>query len=154
MGNILTVQTYGYGGSSNAPGGTNAAGSTIVAGGFDPIVGLYAGGINQGGALLGSNDDGVCGPGSGATDAGICFDASLFFNSLGAGTYTVVLSVFPNFPPANESAQFPGGGSFGDRTNAYAIDVVTSSTIPEPMTSMLVGTGLLALGYFARRRRA
>jgi hypothetical protein len=155
MGSILRIQTYGYGGSSNAPGGTNAFGTIILAGGFDPIVGLFAGSASGGGARLGFNDDGTCGAGAGATDGGICFDSTLVFNSLAAGTYTVALTVFPNFPPTTETGAYPGGpGTFGGRANRFAIDVVTSSAVPEPMSSLLLGTGLLAIGFLARRRRS
>src|SRR4051812_9549301 len=39
----LNVQSYGYGGSGNAPGGRNAAGSIIAPGGFDPYVSVFSG---------------------------------------------------------------------------------------------------------------
>jgi hypothetical protein len=151
QGGTVTIQTYGYGGSANAPGGRNAALNIIAAGGFDPIVGLFAGGAGAGGARLFFNDDGTCAPGFGATDAGICFDSTLVLTNLAAGTYTVSVSAFANFPGTTETSAFSGGGSFNGRTNAFAIDVIST---PEPMTSLLMGTGLLGLGYFARRRRS
>ena len=88
MGNILTIQTYGYGGSSNAPGGRNAGGIVITAGGFDPMIALYSGMIGGGGARVAANeeDEGICGPGAGAVDptTGNCYDSTLVFNNLAA----------------------------------------------------------------------
>jgi hypothetical protein len=157
MGELLTIQTYGYGGSSNAPGGTNANGVVIAAGGFDPMIALYSGAIGGGGALIDTNDDQdssptdlPCGPGSGALSDGNCFDSRLFFNNLASGTYTVALSVFSNAPPSTENGAYPGTGSFDDRTGDFAIDVVAT---PEPITSMLLGAGLLAVTLLARCKR-
>ncbi|MBV8729054.1 MAG: DVUA0089 family protein, partial [Acidobacteriia bacterium] len=42
----ITVQTYGFG------GGTNAAGTPIPAGGFDPLVALFSGPANNATLLL------------------------------------------------------------------------------------------------------
>jgi hypothetical protein len=157
MGNLLVIQTYGYGGSSNAPGGTNVTGTVIAAGGFDPIIALYSGAIGAGGAQIAGNDDQgssptnvPCGPGSGALSAGNCFDSRLVFNNLATGTYTVALAVFGNTPPGTENGAYPGNTTFGERTAAFAIDVVAA---PEPITSMLLGSGLLAVAFLARRKR-
>jgi len=151
MGAILTIQTYGFGGSSNAPGGKNAAGQVIAAGGFDPVIALYSSAINGGGAQVGFNDDGTCGAGAGALDLGACRDSGLVFNNLAAGTYSLVLTVLGNTPPSTENGSYPGAGSFGTRNANYAVDIVA---IPEPMTSMLLGIGLLGLAGLTRRRQS
>jgi hypothetical protein len=160
MGGTLIIQTYGYGGSSNAFGGTNLAGQVISAGGFDPMIALYSGGIGSGGARIAANDDQgstptftPCGPGSGANDSvtGFCRDARLVLSDLSGGTYTLALSVFANTPPATETSAYPNTGDFNGRTSAFAVDV---SAVPEPLTSMLLGSGLLVLGALARRRRS
>ena len=39
----LSIQSWGYGGSSGAPGGTNAQGTPVGAGGFDPYVSVFSG---------------------------------------------------------------------------------------------------------------
>ena len=154
QGGTIIIQTYGYGGSSNgnifSATGRNLAGTIISAGGFDPIVGLFSGPAGGGGARLAFNDDGTCGPRRGATDAGICFDSTIEITGLAAGTYTVSLTAFANFPPTTETGAYPGGGSFNGRTNAFAIDV---ASVPEPMTFGLMGAGLLGLGLLRRRMK-
>src|SRR5450631_4341133 len=69
----VTIQTYGYGGSANAPGGTNAAGRVIAAGGFDSYVSAFYG-TSTSAAFVASNDDGVCPP---AVAAPACHDSRL-----------------------------------------------------------------------------
>jgi hypothetical protein len=123
----LTIQSYGYGGSGNAPGGRNAAGSVIVAGGFDSYVSLFDG-MGDAAAFLKSNDDGICPPG---TAFPACHDSTLVINALAAGSYTMALSVFDNFsfaPRISEAARsgmvlsawgttmIPGAGQFELRT--------------------------------------
>ena len=53
----LQVQSWGYGGTLAAPGGTNAAGIVIPAGGFDTYVSLFQG-TGSSATFLASNDDG------------------------------------------------------------------------------------------------
>ena len=154
QGGTIIIQSLGYGGSSNgsilAATGRNLAGNVIPAGGFDTIVSLFAGAAGGGGARINFNDDGTCAPRFGATDAGICFDSTLVINGLAAGTYTVSLTAFANFPGATETTPYTGGGSFNGRTQNFAIDV---AAIPEPMTFGLMGAGLLGLGLLRRRMK-
>jgi hypothetical protein len=165
QGTQLIIQTWGFGGTSNAPGGTNASGFVIGPGGFDPVIALFSGAIGAGGGQIAFNDDQgnsptntPCGPGTGATFGGSCFDSRLVFNNLSAGTYTLAMSLFGNPPGANENSPYAGGltdfGSgetTGARTGRYAVDV---TAVPEPVTSLLIGSGLLALGFGLRRRRS
>ena len=62
----LTIQSWGYGGTAAAPGGTNLAGAVIPPGGFDPYVSVFRG-IGPTATFLVSNDDGACPPGSATT---------------------------------------------------------------------------------------
>src|SRR5204862_3769999 len=89
----ISIQSWGYGGSSGAPGGTNAAGTVIGAGGFDPYVSLFAG-SGPGATFLASNDDGSCPPGT--FSDGLCGDSTLVTGTLPAGTYTLAISAFLN----------------------------------------------------------
>ena len=153
----LTIQSYGYGGSGNAPGGTNAAGSVISPGGFDTYLSLFSG-TGPGATFVDSNDDGLCPPGS---NVPACHDSTLVMDALPAGTYTIALTVFDNFSFAENFGSgtlgdgFIGLGDYFDaasgiiRTSNYALDVSASglaSPIPEPATVWPLAGALLALG--------
>lgn len=110
-GNII-IQTWGFGGSGLAPGGTNAAGNVILAGGFDPMISLFTGPaataaiLVVGGNPVASADNlfglppaftPACPPGSlvaigSGPGSDVCGDATLALTGLAAGTYTLVLS--------------------------------------------------------------
>jgi hypothetical protein len=122
----VIIQSYGYGGSSSSPGGTNLAGTLIPAGGFDPYISLFTG-AGPSATFLASNDDGACPPGT--QSGGLCGDSTLSL-SLGPGTYTLVVEAFDNMSLAENL----GSGTLGDgftglgnydpvRTNNFAIDV-------------------------------
>ena len=122
----VVIQSYGYGGSSGAPGGKNLVGEVIPAGGFDTYLSLFAG-TGPSATFLASNDDGPCPPATPV--AGNCADSRLSL-SLAAGNYTLVVAAFDNQSLAENS----GAGVLGDgfvglgnydplRTGNYAIDI-------------------------------
>lgn len=167
-GGTLVAQSYGFGGSAAAPGGTNAAGTVIAAGGFDSYLSLFLG-TGPAATFLASNDDGTCPPGDGAV---ACRDSQLDLSGLAAGDYTLVLSVFNNF----SFAENLGSGTLGDgfiqlgsyfnndlmanTTSAFALDltgdqlVVGSPTpaLPEPASLALVLTALAVAGAASARQ--
>jgi hypothetical protein len=142
----LTIQSFGYG------GGTNAAGTLIPSGGFDTYLSLFVG--NDSTAIFfASNDDGSCPPGN-PTPA--CHDSTLSFPSLAAGDYMLALTVFDNFSFAENF----GGGTLGDgfiglgdyfdaasnstRSSNYAVDVIgTGLAVPEPSSLSMLGSAIL-----------
>ena len=140
-------------------GGTNAAGTVISRGGFDPILALF----DSNGALINQNDDGGLNvPVDPVTDRRY----DVYLNQLlNPGNYTVSVMAYSNFPAgSNLSNGFQGGGSFVDfsgnqRTNAWAFDIlnVASATqvgaVPEPGTWALMLLGFGAVGYSMRRGR-
>jgi hypothetical protein len=151
----LDIQTWSYG------GGTNAAGQVIPAGGFAPYVSLFAG-FGDGATFLASSDTGVCPPQNGTV---ACEDVSLEMASLAAGNYTVALSVFENMSFAENLGTgtlgdgFIGLGNYYDPASDsvlspnYAIDISSDSNLvqtPEPPTFGLVSSVVL-LVLFLRR---
>lgn len=130
----VTIQSWGYGGSAGAPGGLNAQGAAIAGGGFDPYVTLFSG-SGATATFLASNDDGSCPPGTIA--AALCGDSTLVTGVLPAGAYTLAISAFLNMSFAenlgsgNLGDGFIGLGSFGTRTNAYAVDI-SGATVAAP----------------------
>jgi len=155
----LTIQSYGYGGSGNAPGGTNAAGSVIPPGGFDTYVSLFNG-IGAAATFLASNDDGDCPPGNAAP---ACHDSTLVVPTLAAGAYTLALGAFNNFSFAENFGSgtlgdgFIGLGDYFDaasetvRTSNYAVDISSDGLVippaptPEPDSALWLGCGTFAL---------
>jgi hypothetical protein len=160
----VTAHTLGY------AGGTNAAGASVAAGGFAPVLALFLDGFGLLDIARGSSQ--VCGPGAGAADpvSGFCWDAG-FSSLLPAGSYTLVLSQDGNEPlgltpddgytqtgqPDYTGLAFLGqpGAMFIQvdgraRTGGWALDVQAAS-VPEPGTwlALLLGLATLALRRLA-----
>ncbi len=173
----VTLQTYGFG------GGTNAAGTVIPSGGFDPFVGLFSGTgptalfLNGTSDVLSNYSPGC--PAAGTVTIGSvgnqCGDVNLQFTGLAAGTYTVLLTDGEYIPNAvfEPSPGFLGdgftdltGGAFQTCVDAndcntdtanWALDITApaASSVPEPSSAPLLGTVALVLGasVYARARK-
>ena len=144
----VTFQTWGFG------GGINAAGTTIVAGGFDPLITLFSGTgpsativVDGSGNPLADADTlsnapwsyvSNCGP-AGLVNIGgdnVCGD--VFMQTLlAAGTYTLVLTDANYVPYAVYDPTIPLSGGFSDLTgggfqtcNTDAVSNITSCITP------------------------
>lgn len=157
----LDIQTWGYGGSGGAPGGTSASGAVVLAGGFDPYVSLFSG-TGAGAIFLASNDDGVCPVG---TLSPWCADSTLHLATMPAGHYTLALTLPFNYSYAENLGSgtlgdgfigldtgFSDGACDGVCSNAFAFDIVSASLVPEPSSLPLVLVGGLAVWWRVRRR--
>jgi hypothetical protein len=163
----VTLRTYSY------AGGTQADGTVVARGGFDPILSLF----NSAGSQINSNDDGgSLVPADSVT--GRTYDTFLQ-SILGVGNYTVAVSQYDNRAGSNLSDAFSraGQGNFtpalagaictankfcdvssiaagNARTGAWAFDVLNvdqASTPAIPTPALL--PGLIGLGATAWRKR-
>lgn len=153
----VTLRTYSY------AGGTNAAGTVIARGGFDPILALF----DSTGALINQNDDGgSLVPADSVT--GAHYDTYLQ-SLLAPGNYTVSVMAYSNFAVGpNLSNGFTNTGSFVDftgnqRDSHWAFDILNvgaatlvRGAVPEPATwmMMLVGFGVVGASLRFTRRKS
>lgn len=170
----FTAQTFGY------AGGTNAAGTPIPAGGFDPFLSLF----NGVGGLVSENDDNPAATVDPTTT--FAFDSLLTVGTLTPGnTYTLVLSEYDNVPvgtsyadgftqtgnPTFTATEFgcAGGGpgpfcdsGMNQRNGNWAVDIdgvsaasdiSAGSGVPEPGSILLLSGGLAGLALLRRRKK-
>lgn len=171
----LTLQTWGFG------GGTNALGTPIPAGGFDPLVAVFAG-IGSSAVFVAGTSDGLSNysptfvgcPPAGLVTIGTtaeCGDV-LMTLALSAGTYTILLSDGEYIPNAAVGFGTTLGDGFFDLTGGmfqtclpdgsacntdtanWALDVSVSgsSPVPEPAGCGMACLGLLGWAAVARLR--
>lgn len=165
----VTLRSLGY------AGGTNAAGQTILRGGFDTVLSLF----DDSGTLIASGDDG---DDNVAADAGTGQRWDAFLETfLTPGNYQFSIMQYDNFAigPAlsdgffrtgqgNFTADFGCGAAafcdisgatpFDQRNGNWAFDVLnvnpsTVSAIPEPETYAMLLGGLGLLAFTTRRRK-
>ena len=158
----ITLQTHSY------AGGLNQLGGGVPRGGFDPILAVF----DSGGVLINENDDGYSNvPADSVT--GQHWD-SYIQTTLAAGTYTISLTQYDNFPngpklgngfvrmgqPQFTSAFGCSNGGFCDRTGDnrtahWEFDVVgaaSASAVPEPAIPALIVAGMAFIGALRSRR--
>jgi hypothetical protein len=166
---LVTLLTYSY------AGGTNAAGTVIQRGGFDPILALFDA---SSGLEINQNDDGGANVPADAV-TGSHFDTFLQ-STLDPGNYIVSVMQYDNFAngPALANGFLrsgPGNVAFtsifgcsnqlfcdvnaDNRTNQWAFDILNVasanevSAVPLPAALPLFASGLGVMGWFARRRK-
>lgn len=147
-------------------GGTNAAGTVIAQGGFDPILTLFT----SAGVRIGQQDDGGCALVSKDAATNQCWD-TFFTTSLALGDYIATIQQYNNFSNGSLSDGFAFSGAananfrngFVDETgnkrdSRWAFDILGVNSaelpvsVPEPTTVTLIGLGLL--GFAASRRKS
>lgn len=163
-----TLQTLSF------AGGTNAAGNTIAAGGFTPILSLFDG---TGNFLTRSADPSACGGGNpSAPDpvTGACWDAFIS-TALPTGNYILALTEWDNVanqPTLADGFFYDGQGNFtgptflgtagsfiapdgAQRDSHWAVDILfvdAAGTVTEPGSLGVAIAGFAAAVPFVRRR--
>jgi len=147
-------------------GGVNAAGETILRGGFDPILALFS----ANGTRIGQQDDADCSLVPADEVTGECYDVN-FTRELAAGNYTVTIQQFDNFSSGDLADGFDFDGAqyrdfrdgfvdaAGDKRDGHwAFDIlnVTSAEIPdevpEPASMAILAAGMAGMGLTRRRK--
>lgn len=131
----VDIRSYSY------AGGVNAEGTTIAAGGFDPILTLFDASDNF---FLEQEDIGL---------GNLDFQVS---QVLPAGNYRAVISAFANFAnQPNFAAGFNNTGDFFGQTSAYAFDIQgvnqSATAVPEPAS--LIGTAVAGFAVVGLKRK-
>ena len=146
----VNLRSYSY------AGGTNAAGTVIAAGGFDPILSLFDGTDT----LIQTVDDGPD-PVPADPTTGRRYDTN-FSQALAAGNYRVIISQYANFATGPNFSNGFGGTNdpgFDGRTSAWAVDVLgveqastpTATSVPEPAD--LLGTVVAGFAVIGLKRK-
>jgi hypothetical protein len=157
----VVIRTLSYG------GGTQADGTVIAPGGFDPVLELFDGG---GRFMVEADDEDPPGTANADPNTGEAFDASMDL-TLDAGFYALALVQYDNAPNGGTlsdgfertgSPRFTGrfgcsNGQFCDfpgnnRSGAWAVDILVTD-IPEPSVCTLVVAGLAVFSLRSRRLR-
>ncbi len=170
---LVYAQTTSYAGTASDPGGVDFCGNTVPSGGFDPVLSLFD--LTTGALLDFNNNNSSDNPSLFTLPAdpatGESFDAELA-DILPPGAYLYVLTEWDNTPPANlDSGSFAEEGNgnftsglFGDcpkfadvtgacRNSNFALEFFgeTITVTPEPVTALLLASGLLLLAAFFHR---
>lgn len=163
----FTFFTTSYG------GGMNSNGSFTSAGGFVPVLTLFS--SSSGNALAFGGGDGMChGTANADPTTGLCEDAYLTL-LLGAGSYTLDLTEFPNVALgglndgflAGSDPNFTGTTCNGSSSQFLQVDVapcvqrndnfslnVSTSPVPEPSTWLFMLPWVAGITLFGRRQLA
>jgi len=172
----VTLQTLGYGGSANNPGGKNAAGNIIFAGGFEPYLQLFnQDGTPNGDTITPDPPAPACGLRTPDPNrANSCQDvyAQILLNP---GNYLLALTQNPNTANAlsipngtlsdgflydsdpNFNNGFMDSRGFGFQgTGNWAVDILNVDQaaavgVPEPGPALCVAASLLILGLPLRK---